>query len=105
VALAAYVTNENLAGTTAAAYGFTVTTGGVGTATFDVGSENRAAFGLSPTDSTVLTVMDILLATNAQSKNGLLYDADGSGTISSCEVNLRTMANAVFTAINEQGDI
>src|SRR5207249_6813540 len=62
VALAVYVTNQNLAGTTAAAYGFQVSAGGVGAATLDVGCGNRAAFGLSPTDSTTMTVLDILLA-------------------------------------------
>src|SRR5207247_2343306 len=36
-ALAVYVTNQTLAGTTAAAYGFLVTENGVGTRTFNVG--------------------------------------------------------------------
>jgi SdrD B-like domain/PKD domain/Periplasmic copper-binding protein (NosD) len=105
VAFAVYVTNEDLAGTTAAAYGFHVTANGVGAATFDVGSANRDAFGLSSTDSTTMTVMDILLATDARTHNGLLYDLDGSGTTSSYEVSRRVMANNVFTAINQQGDI
>ena len=104
VALAVYVTNQNLAGSAATAYGFQVTAGGVGTATFDVGTSNRTAFGLSPTDSTVMAVLDILLATDARARNGLLYDLDGSGIISSFERSLRVMANNVFTAINEQGD-
>ena len=42
--------------------------------------------------------------TNARTRNGLLFDVDGSGGISSFEKSLRDMANAVFTAINEQGD-
>ncbi|MBI1916508.1 MAG: hypothetical protein HYS12_17505 [Planctomycetes bacterium] len=105
VALAVYVTNQDLAGTTAVAYGFQVTADGVGAATFDVGSDNRVAFGLSSSDSTVMTVLDILLAADARARNGLLYDLDGSGTISSYEKLLRTMANNVFTAINKQGDI
>src|SRR5262249_12641542 len=50
VAPAVYVTNQNLAGATVAAYGFEVsTTGGLATSTYDVGDANRAAFGLSPT--------------------------------------------------------
>jgi hypothetical protein len=100
-ALAVYVTNETLAGTTAAAYGFTVTEHGLGVSTFTVGSSG-AAFGVA--DDTTLTVLDILLATNAQTVNGLLYDLDGSGTISDAERALRELANAVYTAINEQGD-
>jgi hypothetical protein len=45
------------------------------------------------------------LAANKRSKNGLLYDSDGNGTINSAEKSLRTSANNVFTAINELGDI
>lgn len=104
-AFAVYVTNETLAGQTAVAYGFQVTANGLGAATFDVGDANRAAFGLAPTASTVMTVLDLLLATNAKTRNGVLYDADGSGAISSPEKSLREMANSVFAAINEQGDI
>jgi hypothetical protein len=103
-ALAVYVTNQELAGTTAAAFGFQVSADGVGAATFDVGAANRAAFGLAPTDSTVRTVLDLLLAVDARSRNGVLYDLDGSGTISGCERSLRVIANDVFTAINQQGD-
>ena len=104
VALAVYVTNETLAGPVAANYGFEVTTHGLGIATFDVGDENRDAFGLGAADSTVMTVLDILLATNALARNSILYDTDGNGVIDSYEQTLRTMANEVFTAINEQGD-
>jgi hypothetical protein len=105
VALAVYATNENLAGTTATAYGFRVTANGVGTSTFDVGNANRAAFGLSATDSTVMTVLDTLLATDDKTRKGMLYDLDGSGTISTFERALREMANQVYTVINEQGHI
>lgn len=106
VALAVYATNETLAGTVAADYGFEVTTYGLGIATFDVGDAYRDAFGLEATNnSTTMTVLDILLATNALARNSLLYDADGNGVIDSFEQTLRTMANEVFTAINEQGDV
>jgi hypothetical protein len=101
-ALAVYVTNENLAGTTAAAYGFQVSAQGVGAATFNVGG-NGAAFGVA--DNTTLTVLRILQATDARTSNGLLYDLDSSGTISLPERALREMANLVYTAINQQGDI
>ena len=102
VALAVYVTNENLAGTVAESYGFTVSETGVGTHTINVGS-NGAAFGV--TDNSDVSVMDLLLATNARSVSGLLFDLDGDDDIDEFEKVFRTMANEVFTAINEQGDI
>jgi uncharacterized delta-60 repeat protein len=105
LALAVYVTNQNLAGATAVAYGFQVTATGVGTATFDVGDANRAAFNLEPAQTTVLTVLDILGTTDALSHDGLLYDVNDSGTIDKLEKALRVLANSVFTAINQQGDI
>ena len=104
-ALAVYVTNEDLAGMTAAGYGFLVTQNGVGVATFDVGSQNRDAFGLSASDSTVLTVLDALLATNRLTNGGILYDLNSDGSISMYEQVLRTMANVVYSAINEGGQI
>jgi hypothetical protein len=54
-------------------------------------------------NGTSLSVMDLLLAVNARSHNGLLYDQNGDGQISSSEAGLRTMANDVFSAINEAG--
>jgi hypothetical protein len=101
-ALAVYVTNQTLAGTTASSYGFHVTASGVGASTFNVGS-NGAAFGVA--NQTTLTVLDILLATDARTRNGLLYDLDGSGTISSSEQALRAQANEVYSAINAAGGI
>jgi CSLREA domain-containing protein len=101
-AFAVYVTNRTLSGTTATAYGFLVTESGVGTRTFNVGS-NGAAFGLA--NNSTATVMDLLLAVNARSRNGLLYDMDGNGQIAGSEITFRTMANNVFTGINEAGDI
>ena len=56
-ALAVYVTNQTLAGNTAAAYGFQVTATGVGTRTFNVGNRG-AAFGVA--NNTSLSVMDLL---------------------------------------------
>jgi hypothetical protein len=101
-ALAVYVTNQTLAGSTAAAYGFQVSATGVGTRTFNVGNRG-AAFGVA--NNTSLSVMDLLLAVNARSHNGLLYDTDGNGQISSSESSFRTMANDLFSAINEAGGI
>ena len=36
---------------------------------------------------------------------GLLFDMNGNGSLSSQEITYRTMANDVFTAINEAGHI
>src|SRR5262249_50087430 len=72
-ALAVYVTNQTRAGTTASAYGFQVTENGVGVRTFNVGS-NGAAFGVA--DNASVAVLDLLLAVNSRSRNGLLYDLD-----------------------------
>jgi len=70
-----------------------------------VGDANREAFGLSASDSTVLAVMDILLATDSLAHDGLLYDQNGNHQIDGIEQALRTMANEVYSAINEQGHI
>jgi uncharacterized delta-60 repeat protein len=101
-ALAVYVTNQTLAGTTAAAYGFQVTQYGVGAASFNVGN-NGAAYGVA--DGTFVSVMDLLLAVNARSSNGLLFDQNGDGMISPEEAGMRTMANNVFSLINESGGV
>jgi hypothetical protein len=102
-ALAVYVTNQSLAGTTASAYGFQVSEAGVGTRTFDVGGSG-AAFGVAANSQ--VGVLDLLLAVNSRSRNGLLYDLDGDGDATDAqETSYRTMANNVFSAINEAGDI
>ena len=103
VALATYATNENLAGTTAESYGFVVTENGVGTTSFDIGNHG---FAFNVADNTTISILDILLATNDRTTNGLLYDLDGDGDADdSFETLLRTMANDVYNAINEQGEI
>ena len=102
-ALAVYVTNQSLAGTVAAGYGFVVTAGGVGTRTYNVGTSG-AAFGVA--NHAGVTVLDLLLAVNSRSRNGVLFDLDGDGDATdSLETNHRTLANNVFTGINEDGDI
>ncbi|MGD9854301.1 MAG: hypothetical protein AB7U20_05055 [Planctomycetaceae bacterium] len=46
------------------------------------------------------------LATYGNSLNGLLYDLDDDGDANdSLETLFRTLANDVYSAINEQGDI
>jgi len=102
VALATYVTNSSLAGTVASSYGFSVNSGGLGAATYNVGS-NGAAFGVA--NNTVLTVAQILSEANERSSNGLLWDLDMNSEFSSAEVALRNMANSVFDGINNAGDI
>jgi len=102
-ALATYVTNLTLVGSNAPeSYGFTVTEYGLGAATFNVG-DNGDAFGVA--DDTEMTVLDLLLATNEMTVDGLLYDLDESGSIDREEQALRAMANEVYSGINEQGDI
>lgn len=107
VAFACYVTNQTLAGTTAASYGFVVTEHGVGASTFNVGT-NGQAFGVS--DGTTLAILDLLLATNGKSWNGVLYDLDHDGSTDDTvdlidETLLRILANDVYSAINESGHI
>ncbi len=59
----------------------------------NVGS-NGAAFGVA--NNSTVRVIDLLLATDAQSVNGILYNGN---------VTRRNMANVVHTGINESGDI
>jgi hypothetical protein len=101
-ALAVFVTNQTLAGTTAAAYGFQVTADGVGTRTVNVAG-NGAAFGVA--NNSTHSVLDLLLAADARSHAGLLCDADANGLIGATETGYRTQVNDVFTAINETGDV
>jgi hypothetical protein len=93
-ALAVYATNATLDSTqVAAAYGFTVRGDGVGTASVNVGS-NGAAFGAA--DNTTMTVLDLLLAADAQAVNGVLYGGNAA---------LRNKANNVFSAVNQAGAV
>ncbi len=93
-ALAVYVTNASLdPNRVAAQYGFTVSGDGVGAATVNVGSSG-AAFGVA--NNTTLTVLDLLLATNAQAVNGVLYDGNTAR---------RSQANSVCDAVNQAGAI
>jgi hypothetical protein len=93
-ALNVYVTNATLDSTgVAASYGFTVSGNGVGTATVNVGSDGDG-FGVA--NNTTMTVMDLLLATDAQAVNGILYSGNAT---------LRKHANDVFSALNEGGGI
>jgi probable HAF family extracellular repeat protein len=93
-ALAVYVTNPALNTTgVGTQYGFLIGGDGVGTSTFNVGS-NGAAFGVA--NNTTMTVMDLLLAVDSQARNGVLYNGDALK---------RDKANNVFGAINQAGHI
>ena len=93
-ALAVYVTDPTLDSTgVGTQYGFTVSGNGVATSTYNVGS-NGAALGVA--DNTTMTVMDLLLAVDAQAVNGVLYDGNTAR---------RNMANNVFSAINQAGGV
>jgi hypothetical protein len=93
-ALAVYVTDGTLDNTgVGTQYGFLVGGNGVATSTYNVGS-NGAAFGVA--NNTVMTVLDILPAADAQAVNGVLYNGD---------TTKRNQANAVFGAINEAGGL
>jgi hypothetical protein len=93
-ALSVYATNATLDSTQAAAkYGFTVSGYGVGTATVNVDS-NGDAFGVA--NNTTLTLMDLLLATDAQAVNGVLYNGN---------TTKRNEANNVFSAVNQAGGL
>jgi ELWxxDGT repeat protein len=93
-ALSVYVTNATLDSTQVAAqYGFTVSGDGVGTATVNVGS-NGDAFGVP--NNTIMSVLDLLLATNDQAVGGLLYNGNSTR---------RSHANNIYSFVNQAGDI
>lgn len=93
-ALAVYATNSKLAGTTAGAYGLTVTEQGVGNLTVNVGSSG-AAFGVD--DETTMSILDLLIATDEQAENGVLYFGDDE----QLSKWLRSLANEVYSDINQ----
>jgi hypothetical protein len=100
IALSVYVTNQSLAGTTATAYGFQVSTYGLGAKSYTL-TNNGGPFGLSGT----VAVMDLLLATDIRSRNGQLFDVNGDGRISLLEASYRNTVNNVFLGISTAGGI
>jgi hypothetical protein len=93
-ALSVYATNAALDPTQAAAhYGFTVGGAGLGAVSVNVGSDGDA-FGVA--NNTTMTVMDLLLATDAQAANGVLYGGNATK---------RKEANDVYSALNEGGGL
>ena len=97
LALNLYVTNSSLAGSTAASYGFVVSSGGLGAATVNVAGDG-AAFGID--DNAVITVTELLYRANATARKGLLWDANADGSLNVAESILRNQAYALFDAIN-----
>jgi hypothetical protein len=87
-ALAVNATNATLDNTAVAAqYGFVVSGDGVGAATWRVGS-NGDAFGVA--NNHTMTVTGLLLATDDQAINGLLYNGNAAK---------RSEANAVYRGL------
>jgi hypothetical protein len=93
-ALSVYVTDVSSAGRVGEAYGFLVSTNGLGTRTYNVGTRG-AAFCVN--DDSELTVLDLLRATDTMTKNGDLYHSDDIFLMKA----LRTMANEVYSDINK----
>jgi hypothetical protein len=79
-------------------YGFVVTVGGVGSTFVNVGDKG-AAFGVA--DNSDVQVIDLLLAVNDWSWDGLLYDRNSDGEIDEEEELYRILANDIFSMINE----
>ncbi len=73
-------------------YGFNVTAGGLGAQTYNVGT-NGSAFGVA--NGTILSVLDILQATNDQSNSTGLYGGNSTR---------RNQANTIYQNILKAGD-
>jgi protocatechuate 3,4-dioxygenase beta subunit len=92
---AVYVTDTDWAGGSyAASYGFNVSTTGVKNDYFNIGTSG-AAFGVQ--DDSILTVWQILQATNARASGGVLWSGYSSA--------IKTKALWVFVGINGEGGI
>ena len=92
VALAAYATDSDLAGTTATAYGFNVSASGTAAKTYNVGS-NGPSLGLVANG--LYSILDLLYAANTVAVDGGLYVNDNG---------LRSRVTSVFDGINIAGD-
>jgi hypothetical protein len=84
-------------------FGFHISIGGVGSMYFNVGDSGEAFDGFDDFDEAM--VIDLLLATDRMSSDGLLYDQNDDDRIDELEEVLRILANDFYCAINEQGEI
>ncbi|MCO6453801.1 MAG: PKD domain-containing protein [Pirellulaceae bacterium] len=107
VALATWFTNRHLAGEVAAGFGFQVSDTGIGTRLVNVG-QRGAAFNTQ--DHADRTIMQLLLATNELTDRpdniagfSYVYDSNGDGLMSADEAWLRTLANELYSWMNEAG--
>jgi hypothetical protein len=87
-----YATTSSLGGTAGTAYGFTVTSDGLGARTFNV-RWTGAAFGVP--NNTVLTVSQIMQSVDQQASGGVLYASNEK---------LRCLAHRAFERIEHAGD-
>jgi sarcosine oxidase gamma subunit len=88
-----YASTSSLGGTAGTPFGFVPTAAGLGAATFDVGN-NGAAFGVS--NSSTISVSQMMTAVNANAKNGVLYN------------NVTSLLNECYNElgqVNGDGDI
>jgi hypothetical protein len=90
-ALNVYASTRSLGGTTAQAYGFTVSDTGLGARSYNVGADG-AAFGVP--NKAVLNVYQLLKAANKYAVNGVLYNGVAL---------LRSEASDLFDALNTAG--
>jgi hypothetical protein len=88
------------------------TTAGADMITFNIGGGGAQTISLLSELPSLTDEVIILLATNAltdlpdaESGFAYIYDTNGDGTISSGESALRTLANEMYSLINEQGDL
>ncbi|MBC8872191.1 MAG: MFS transporter [Planctomycetes bacterium] len=99
VALAAYVTSENLAGTVAAEHDFLVSEEGMGMAEFNVG-KNGAVFGVA--DKADMTILDALLATDKPTTRGLLHQLDADDDVGNREETAGVLAGEAYASVMNQ---
>jgi len=92
-ALDVYATTSSLGSTAGAAYGFTISTDGLGADSFNVGADG-AAFGVAK--NTTLNVFELLKAVDRQAVSGVLYNGDAT---------LLKKAKQLFVALNQAGSI
>lgn len=93
LALDVYATTQSLGGDAGAAYGFQVTTYGLGAYSCNVGSSG-AAFGAP--NNTMLNVFQILKAVDRQAVNGILFNGNRSLDLLPCPSSTASPAPGTF---------